>query len=224
MSWFQKILPRLSTRHLLAFYVLIIVCIIGLTVFVRNYPVSSYDLLMTREIQEQRVWDPTLLMKFISIFGDAVFAPFPVIIATLVFYLTYRRREARFTLAVILPDLLNVLIKLLIQRPRPTLADAKVLSRFIETGFPSGHVVHYVVFFGFLLAVMIVDKSIPLFWRIFVGILSTFLIFTVSISRIYLGAHWATDVIGGYLFGFAYLGIFLRFYLKGPGFKQPQTG
>lgn len=195
-------------------YGLIALSIIGLTLFVESYPISSFDLRMTREIQEQRAWDPTLLMKFISCFGNTVVASLSIIMASLLFYLTYRRREAYFTLAVTIPDLLNTLVKVLIHRPRPTMDDARILLTFSQTGFPSGHVVHYVVFFGFLLAVMIVDKTIPLFWRLIVGGLSSFLMLTVSISRIYLGAHWATDVIGGYLFGLAYLGIILKYYLK----------
>jgi membrane-associated phospholipid phosphatase len=205
----------------MGFYALIVLSIIGLTIFVQNHPISNFDLHMTEEIQEQRAWDLTLPMKFISVFGDAVVAPLSIIIASFFFFLTYRRREAYFTLAVILPDLFNMLIKILIHRPRPTLENAKIFLSFNQSSFPSGHVVHYVVFFGFLLTVMIVDKNISLFWKIFVGILSAFLIFTVSISRIYLGAHWATDVIGGYLFGFAYLGIILIFYLKDPKFKRP---
>jgi undecaprenyl-diphosphatase len=160
-------------------------------------------------------------MKFVSIFADPRIGPLSIIIVSLLFFLTYHRREAYFSLAVILPDLFNILIKILIHRPRPTLEDAKILLKFTQSGFPSGHVVHYVVFFGFLFAVMFVGKNISLFWRIFVGIFSAFLILTVSISRIFLGAHWATDVIGGYLFGFVYLGIILTFYLKVPEFKRP---
>ena len=197
------------------------VSIIGLTIYVRNYPVSRFDLNVTEEIQEQRAWDFTPLMKFISIFGDPVVAILSIIIASLFFFLFYRRREAYFTLAVIIPDLFNIMIKILIHRPRPTLEDAKILLKFTKTGFPSGHVVHYVVFFGFLLTVMIVDKNISLFWRNCIGIVSAFLILTVSISRVYLGAHWATDVIGGYLFGFAYLGVILIYYLKDPKFRRP---
>ena len=194
--------------------------ILGLTTFVENHPISNFDLNVTAEIQEQRAWDFAPLMKFISVFGNPVIAFFSIIIVSLIFFLSYRRRAAYFTFAVIPPDLFNILIKMLIHRPRPPLDDAKVSYHFTETAFPSGHVVHYVVFFGFLLAVMILDKSISLVWRILVGIFSVFLIVTVSVSRVYLGAHWATDVIGGYLFGFAYLGIILQYFLKGHKFSS----
>jgi membrane-associated phospholipid phosphatase len=204
-------------------YALVVICIIGLTIFVLDVPISSFDLNVTREIQEPRAWDLTFMMTLISVFGDGVVAVVSVFIASLLFFLTYRRREAYFTLAVILPDLFNMLMKLLIHRPRPTLENAKIFLTFTQTGFPSGHVVHYVVFFGFLLTVMIVDKSIPLFTRMSVGILSAFLILTVSISRIYLGAHWATDVIGGYLFGSVFLGIILRYYFKGHKVRDPRA-
>jgi membrane-associated phospholipid phosphatase len=207
-------------KHLLFFYALVAVSVIGLTFFVQNHPISGFDIHITREIQEKSAWDITLLMKFISFFGNPVGMPLSVIFASLFFYLTYYRREARYTFAVILPDLCNVLFKILVHRPRPTLENAKILLKFPQFGFPSSHVVHYVVFFGFILTVMIVNKKIPLHWRIIIGIFCTLLIFSISISRIYLGAHWATDVMGGYLFGVVYLGIILKFYFKDRGLKR----
>ena len=201
-------------KHLFAFYALIAVSVIGLTYFVQSYPISGFDFYMTREIQEQKGLDLTFIMKFISIFYNAWIGPLSVIFASLFFYLRRHRRESCFTLAVFIPDLCNMLMKILIHRARPTAEDAKILSTFTQSSFPSGHVVHYVVFFGFLIAAMVVNKNISSFWRMFVGIFSAFLILTVSISRIYLGAHWATDVLGGYLFGFIYLGIMLKFYLN----------
>jgi undecaprenyl-diphosphatase len=201
-------------KHLFAFYALIAVSIIGLTYFVQTYPISGFDLYMSHEIQEQKGWDLTFIMKFISIFYNAWIGPLSIIFASLFFYLARLRRESCFTLAVFCPDLLNILMKILIHRARPTSEDVKVLSTFTQSSFPSGHVVHYVVFFGFLIAAMVVNKNISSFWRFFVGIFSAFLIVTVSISRIYLGAHWVTDVLGGYLFGLVYLGIILKFYLN----------
>jgi undecaprenyl-diphosphatase len=193
---------------------------VGLIFFVHYHPTSSFDNYVTHKIQELTIGNFTSLMKFISIFGDPIIAPLSIIFTSLLFFLTYNRREGFFTLTVIIADLFNILIKILIHRPRPTLENAKILLKFTQSGFPSGHVVHYVVFFGFLLAVMLVHKNISLFLRIFVGTLSAFLILAVSISRIYLGAHWATDVMGGYLFGFIYLGIILKLYLKDTKFNR----
>ena len=201
-------------KRLFAFYALVAVSIIGLTYFVKTYPISRFDLHMSHEIQKQNGWDLTFIMKFISIFYNAGIGPLSIIFASLFFYLARLRRESCFTLAVFLPDLLNMLMKILIHRARPTPEDAQILSTFTQSSFPSGHVVHYVVFFGFLIAVMVVNKNISSFWRFFVCIFSAFLILTVSISRIYLGAHWVTDALGGYLFGSIYLGIMLKFYLN----------
>ena len=79
------------SKHLFAFYALIAVSVIGLTYFVQTYPISGFDLYMTREIQEQKGWDLTFIMKFISIFYNAGIGPLSVIFASLFFYLTRYR-------------------------------------------------------------------------------------------------------------------------------------
>ena len=77
------------SKELLTFYAFIAVSIIGLTYFVQSYPISGFDLFMTREIQEQRGWDLTFLMKFISIFYSAILGPLTVIFASLFFLMSY---------------------------------------------------------------------------------------------------------------------------------------
>jgi undecaprenyl-diphosphatase len=196
------------------------VSILGLVLFIHYFPTSSFDIYITQEIQGLKMGNFASLMKFISIFGNPVILPFSILFTALFFFVTYNKRESLFTLTTIIPDLLNILIKILIYRPRPTLANAKILLKFTQSGFPSGHVVHYVVFFGLLLTICLINKTMPKFAKIFVSLFAVFLIFSISISRIYLGAHWATDVIGGYLFGFIYLGIILKFYLKNYQFKH----
>ena len=207
---------KLKYKRRWAFYGLIVVSLTWLILFVRKYPVSAFDYYITKELQQLKRGDFESLMAFISMFGNSATMPLSVIFASLLFYWANLRREARFVLVTLVTDALTVLVKFLVNRPRPTVKDAMIMLKFDHAAFPSGHVVHYVVFFGFLLTVMIVSKKIPHFWRIFVGAWCTFLILTVSVSRIYLGAHWATDVLGAYLFGMFYLGLLLTFYLKIP--------
>jgi undecaprenyl-diphosphatase len=70
--------------------------------------------------------------------------------------------------------------------------------------FPSGHTVHYVVFFGFLcFLVFTLLRPRALRWAM-LGLLAGMMLL-VGPARIHLGAHWASDVLGGYLFGAAML-------------------
>jgi hypothetical protein len=79
--------------------------------------------------------------------------------------------------------------------------------------FPSGHVMFYTVFFSFLLffAVTRLPRSL---WRAVAVILTGGLIVSVGPSRMYLGAHWLSDVIAAYLFGIIILVFGIEFYLR----------
>ncbi len=89
-------------------------------------------------------------------------------------------------------------IKVLVARPRPPTELVKVLEEWDSYSFPSGHVFHYVVFFG---AVLVILRKRPgtASW-LAQGALAL-LILLVGLSRIYLGVHWLGDVIAGYFLG-----------------------
>ena len=101
----------------------------------------------------------------------------------------------------VLPPVINLALKELAARPRP---DA-VLALVEEEGyaFPSGHAVFAAAFYGaliYLLGQWDAFPDRPLLRRTIQGALALFIL-TIGASRVYVGAHWPSDVIGGFLFG-----------------------
>ena len=89
----------------------------------------------------------------------------------------------------------------------------RVLRLIKEPSFPSGHVMFYVSAFGFLVAAALANLRPSALRRGIVAVGGS-LIGLVGASRIYLGAHWPSDVVAGYLFGSLYLGGVLELYTR----------
>lgn len=199
---------------------LVIFSIIGaiiLAIVVHLHPVLIMDIRISNEIQESRSISLLPVMQFVSVFGEPLVAICVTIVTSALFYFASYKREAIFTLATFVADGINGLVKLAIYRPRPSDTLVIVYQKLTDPSFPSGHVVHYVVFFGFLVVAMVELKKLPKILRAFLISISLALIVSISVSRIYLGAHWATDVIGGYLVGYVLLSVLLYFYLMKEG-------
>jgi undecaprenyl-diphosphatase len=90
---------------------------------------------------------------------------------------------------------LQLVAKWAIDRPRPNLA---------AWGFPSGHVLSLVVFFG-LVTYLLATSSLARPWRWLGYAGSAGTVLAVAWSRLYLEAHWVSDVAGGLTLGVAYL-------------------
>ncbi len=103
--------------------------------------------------------------------------------------------------------LLNQALKFIIQRPRPT--EFRIIN---ESGysFPSGHSMVSAAFYGFLIYLIYKNvKNKYLKWSLIT--LLSLVILTIGISRIYLGVHYTSDVIAGFLISISYLIIFIHF-------------
>ncbi|MGH9752466.1 MAG: phosphatase PAP2 family protein [Blastocatellia bacterium] len=113
-------------------------------------------------------------------------------------------------------------LKFLIGRPRPTQDMIKVYAPSVTKSFPSGHVTSYMALYGFLFY-LVYTLTPPSRLRSALLIVFGALIGLVGISRVYLGAHWASDVLGGYCFGSFWLALIIHFYRRfgGAPYSQP---
>jgi len=133
-----------------------------------------------------------------------------VTLAVLLWLLSQRawRTALYWTGAVALGSLFNTGLKLLLYRPRPV---PDLYSGWGTFSFPSGHATVNIVMWGFL-AFLATREMKPIGRRIFIA-LTVGLISLIAISRLYLGAHWFSDVSAGLAFGAAWLTLLGTVYL-----------
>jgi len=123
------------------------------------------------------------------------------------------RMESAFTVSTWSGDVVTVLIKTRVLRPRPTKDLVRVMGDLEEASFPSGHVVHYVTFYGFLFYLVFIHLKQRWFRTALLTLLAG-VILLVGPSRIYMGHHWPSDVAGAYLVGTLWLGVIIIAYLE----------
>ncbi len=141
----------------------------------------------------------TPLMKIITFFGG----PVCLIGITILLFIVIKRKKVGILIGanLIIVTILNQILKFILQRPRPT--EYRIID---ESGysFPSGHSMASMAFYGFL--IYLIYKNISnkyLKWSLIV--ILSLLIISIGISRIYLGVHYTSDVLGGFLLSISYL-------------------
>ncbi len=186
-----------------------------LTFLVKVTPSFPIDLRITVALQSiQYAWF-AWLMTAISWPG---FAPQNIIITVMTILLLLefglRWESISAVAAATFTELVDLLVKDLIRRPRPAGSVIHVLAKVTGFSFPSGHVMYYVGYFGFLgfLAFTLLKPSIK---RSVILLVIGFLIATIGASRIYEGEHWPSDALGAYLLGFLTLVASVTFYRWG---------
>lgn len=216
-------LHKINFRKLsIAFLVGISILFLLLTLFISFFSISQFEATLTKELQENRNPFFDFIMVTVSLFGENEVATPMIIGASLLFYLFKYKLEALFMLATSLGSLFNFGLKLLVNRQRPTADLVEKITETSHQSFPSGHTVHYVVFFGMLLVLTLKIKAIPVWAKVIIAVFCLSLILSVPFSRVYLGAHWTTDVIAGFFFGILVLSglLFLYFKMQKKGFLQ----
>jgi membrane-associated phospholipid phosphatase len=219
-GWVRKQVVSENTRHrrerIFQIYIIAALGASALLALLAFFiPYFPFDLHTNLELQEDLPGWIGLVLQAVSWPGYAVQSALVVAISLLILAGMGLRWEAVAGLfAAVFSGALNTLLKLLIHRPRPSSSLVEVFSLQDSYSFPSGHVMFYCTFFGFMVFLAFVLFKPTLRRSLFILAL-IFLIVTVGISRIYLGEHWASDVAGGYLLGSLCLILTLQFYRWG---------
>lgn len=159
-------------------------------------------------------------MRLISGFGNA---PKVVIITVIALLACNKRREALFiTLSGLGGWFLAMQLKHLFASQRPTADVVNVFHQWPTGSFPSGHLVFYVCYFGFLYFVAREKLPVKSIFRRAVMVPLALLIALVGFSRLYLGEHWLSDLPGSYLLGAAWLFLSLKLYRFWTGARNRQ--
>ena len=188
-------------------WIILFICLIGFLALaedVFNKEIMKGDIIGYKIVSTFLISDfTTPIAKFITNFGGAVF----LIGLTILLFILIKNKKIGFSifsnLAII--TILNQLLKRILQRPRPT--EYRIIE---ETGysFPSGHSMISMAFYGYLIYLIYkYAKNKYIKWTSI--ILLSILICSIGISRIYLGVHYTSDVLGGFLISISYLIIYI---------------
>jgi undecaprenyl-diphosphatase len=185
------------TRHVVTVLVVAGLVLAGLTLVASQTGPNAIDLDATLWLQRISLPGFESLMSVVSWVG---FAPqawaMPVILAGVV-GLRGLRWEALWILVTQVSTLLTLVLKQTVHRPRPSPDLVHVTAPLTDPSFPSGHVVQYGTLFGFMFFLVYVLAR-PSVQRRTLLVLLAVPIVLVGPSRLYLGQHWLSDVLGGY--------------------------
>jgi membrane-associated phospholipid phosphatase len=206
----QAIAPKPTRRYralvFQGYTIIAAVALAVLFVLVWNVPYFTIDLTVTRAVQTISWPWFSILMEIISYPGNAPqsFAIVALVVVVL-FAIGLRWESVSSLIAGAGGSLVDTLAKAIVHRARPTADIVHVVQQVNGYSFPSGHVVFYTAFLGFLmfLAYTILKERVA--WRMAVIAILGFFVATVGVSRIDLGAHWFSDVLGAYLLGSLWL-------------------
>ena len=146
-------------------------------------------------------------------FSLCCFGNYTVMIPVIILFYLFNKDKSfnrYFTINLVAIFTSNFIVKNIIRRDRPI-----DINLIIENGFsfPSGHSMVSFAFYGFIIYYVYCSHLSKLGKTIIISIL-TLLVLMIGLSRIYLGVHYASDVIGGFVLALVYLIIFIKYIYK----------
>lgn len=193
-------------------FVVLFICLaifIVVLINVLNGNIAGFDNSIYSAISSLKSNFMTAFFKGVTKFADEE----PLILLAIVGLIVIKNRRIGASIAVNLASsaFFNHLIKELVQRPRPPMEFRMVEESSFS--FPSGHAMTSATFYGLIIYFVfknVKNKKV----RNTICTTLSLLIFLIGISRIYLGVHYASDVLAGFAFGIVYLVLYITFVLK----------
>lgn len=146
--------------------------------------------------------DMTRVMNAISLLGYKALIVELVIALAIFAKLRWRRAALWLTVAVAGSLVLDLALKHIYHRIRPTAYFGMAPHSY---SFPSGHALCSFCFYG-VLAGLLSARTKPLGWRLLIWFAAAALVIAIGLSRIYLGVHYPSDVVAGYLAATVWVG------------------
>ena len=205
----KKIINIIKTNYKWILFLICLILFIFLSGKVIEYQIMKQDITFNNILRKYFIKDSiTPYMKIITNFGGATCL---ITITILLLILIKNKKIGLITLTnLVLITILNQMLKIVLKRPRPT--EFRIIN---ETGysFPSGHSMISMAFYG-LLIYLIYKKIKNKYLKATLIIILLLLILAIGISRIYLGVHYVSDVIGGFLISMSYLIVYIKLIKK----------
>ena len=179
--------------------------------FVLSKKIENFDTNLYQKVSKLINPTNTKIIKIITFMGSAIGIFLGIIISCTFIKNNFDR--IFLTLGMLGEVTLNNILKVIIKRPRPTINPLITETNY---SFPSGHALAITAFTFFLLF-FLWKMPINWIWKFIISIVFLGIIMLVMFSRVYLGVHYSSDVIAGFLCSASYILIITSFY---PTIKQ----